>query len=351
MTDHIVLQGISARGHHGVLDFEKVDGQDFVVDVALEVDLPRCLVGRARGARALRAAWVSGCVARITGPALDLIESRADKIALAALNRPLVQAVEVTVHKPHAPVGVPVTDVRVLVERHRDEPVVIALGANLGGVRATLEAAVRALADVEGLRISAVSDLFETDPVGGPEQPAYLNAVVLARTRLAAFTLLTELHAIEADRGRVRETRWGARTLDLDLIQYGDPATGPELFSRDPELTLPPPSAHRRAVDPPPETPASCSARMACAAMSGVCSAGFATTALPAASAAATCPAKMASGNFQGDRHAKTPRPRSASVFHSPARAGSAIGTAAPTPPSPAHTRQHTAPTRPPARP
>ena len=165
-------------------------------------------------------------VGLIAGPSLDLIEALADQIAVAALRHPLVQAVEVTVHKPHAPVGVAVGDVHVLVERHRDERVVIALGANLGGVQATLEAAVRALADVDGLRISGVSDLFETDPVGGPDQPVYLNAVVLARTRLAAFALLTELHSIEADHGRVRETRWGARTLDLDLIQYGDPNSG-----------------------------------------------------------------------------------------------------------------------------
>ena len=247
MTDRIVLQGISAHGHHGVLDFEKADGQEFVVDVALEVDLRRPGGSDVLAHTVNYAEVAADVVSLITGPSLDLIEALADKIALAALRRPLVQAVEVTVHKPQAPVGVPFGDVQVVVERHRDEPVVIALGANLGGVQATLEAAVRALADVDGLRISAVSDLFETDPVGGPEQPVYLNAVVLARTRLAAFALLTELHAIEAERGRVRETRWGARTLDLDLIQYGDPETGSEQISQDPELILPHPRAHERA--------------------------------------------------------------------------------------------------------
>jgi len=247
MTDRIVLQGISAHGHHGVLDFEKADGQEFVVDVALEVDLRRPGRSDVLAHTVNYAEVAADVVSLITGPSLDLIEALADKIALAALRRPLVQAVEVTVHKPQAPVGVPFGDVQVVVERHRDEPVVIALGANLGGVQATLEAAVRALADVDGLRISAVSDLFETDPVGGPEQPVYLNAVVLARTRLAAFALLTELHAIEAERGRVRETRWGARTLDLDLIQYGDPETGSEQISQDPELILPHPRAHERA--------------------------------------------------------------------------------------------------------
>jgi dihydroneopterin aldolase/2-amino-4-hydroxy-6-hydroxymethyldihydropteridine diphosphokinase len=124
---------------------------------------------------------------------------------------------------------------------------VIALGANLGAVQATLEAAVRQLADIDGLRITAVSDLFESDPVGGPEQPLYLNAVVLARTRLAAYALLTELHGIEADHGRVRETRWGARTLDLDLIQYGDPESDSDLVSSDSDLMLPHPRAHERA--------------------------------------------------------------------------------------------------------
>ena len=247
MTDRIVLQGISAHGHHGVLDFEKADGQEFVVDVALEVDLRRPGRSDVLAHTVNYADVAADVVSLIIGPSLDLIEALAEKIARAALKRPLVQAVEVTVHKPQAPVGVPFSDVQVVVERHRDEPVVIALGANLGKVQATLEAAVRALADVDGLRISAVSDLFETDPVGGPEQPVYLNAVVLARTRLAAFALLTELHAIEAERGRVRETRWGARTLDLDLIQYGDPETGSEQISQDPELILPHPRAHERA--------------------------------------------------------------------------------------------------------
>lgn len=247
MTDHIVLQGISARGFHGVLDREKADGQVFVVDVTMEVDLRR--PGRSDHlAHTVNYAEVAAdIVALITGPSLNLIETLADRIAVAVLRRRLVQAVEVTVHKPQAPVGVPFGDVLVVLDRCRDEPVVIALGANVGAVRVTLEAAVRQLAGIDGLQITAVSDLFETDPVGGPEQPDYLNAVVLARTRLAAFALLTELHGIEADHGRVRETRWGARSLDLDLIQYGDPESGSDMVSDDPELMLPHPRARERA--------------------------------------------------------------------------------------------------------
>jgi dihydroneopterin aldolase / 2-amino-4-hydroxy-6-hydroxymethyldihydropteridine diphosphokinase len=247
MTDHIVLQGISARGYHGVLAAEKRDGQDFVVDVTLEVDLRRPGRSDLLEHTVNYAEVAADVVALITGRSLDLIETLADQIATAALRRALVQSVEVRVHKPQAPVGVPFGDVQVVVERCRDEPVVIALGANLGAVQATLESAVRTLAGLDGLRITAVSDLFETDPVGGPAQPAYLNAVVLARTRLSAFALLIELHGIEADHGRVRETRWGARSLDCDLIQYGDPLLGSDLVSDDPELMLPHPRAQERA--------------------------------------------------------------------------------------------------------
>jgi len=247
MTDRIVLRGISARGFHGVLEAEKADGQDFLVDVALEVDLRRAGGSDLLAHTVNYAEVAADTVALITGPSLDLIETLAGRIAVAALRRPLVQAVEVTVHKPHAPIGVPIGDVQVVVERRRSEPVVIALGANLGDVRATLEAAVQELAVVDGLEVTAVSDLYETDPMGGPEQFAYLNAVILARTRLAAFVLLTELHGIEADHGRVRETRWGARSLDLDLIEYGDPGSGSDLVSKDPELMLPHPRAHERA--------------------------------------------------------------------------------------------------------
>ena len=182
MTDHIVLHGISARGFHGVLDFEKADGQDFVVDVTLEVDLRRAGRSDLLAHTVSYAEVAADVVDLIAGPSLDLIESLAEQIAATALRRPQVQSVEVTVHKPQAPVGVPFGDVRVTIERCRDERVVIALGANLGDVQATLESAVRALADIDGLRITAVSDLFETDPVGGPDQPVYLNAVVLART-------------------------------------------------------------------------------------------------------------------------------------------------------------------------
>lgn len=242
--DRITLLGVRATGFHGVLAEEKRDGQEFVVDVVLHVDL------RPAGTtddleRTINYAEVGAdVVARIEGPSLDLIETLAEQVAADALVRAGVHTVEVTVHKPSAPVGVPFADVAVTVVRTRSVPVVIALGANLGDAAARLDAAIDDLAgDLERVRRAP---FVTTDPVGGPEQPRYTNSVLLATTALAPDALLARLHEVEARHGRVREVRWGARTLDLDLIQYGDPTDDSDVVSSSPRLTLPHPRAHER---------------------------------------------------------------------------------------------------------
>jgi len=124
---------------------------------------------------------------------------------------------------------------------------VIALGANLGDRAAALRGAVAALDDTEGVVLQAVSSVVETEPVGGPDQPRYLNAVAVVDTTLSPAELLTACHAIETTFGRIRQERWGARTLDLDLIAYGEPGTPTEVVSDAPALVLPHPRAHERA--------------------------------------------------------------------------------------------------------
>ena len=179
MTDTIRLIGVRAKGFHGVFDHEKRDGQDFVVDIELELDLR--LPGRTDSlADTVSYADVAAAVVRrIEGPPVDLIERLAALVAEDAMADPRVEAVTVTVHKPQAPVGVPFGDVQVMVRRARGIPVVIALGANLGDPLATLTAAVAALGGVPDLRVTAVSPLVETDPVGGPAgQAAYLLSLI-----------------------------------------------------------------------------------------------------------------------------------------------------------------------------
>jgi 2-amino-4-hydroxy-6-hydroxymethyldihydropteridine diphosphokinase len=123
----------------------------------------------------------------------------------------------------------------------QSETAVLALGSNLGDRQETLQGGVDAIEGIEQVHVVAVSPLYETAPVGGPPQPDYLNAVVLVRTTLPSRALLDRLHEIEAAFDRVRLVRWDARTLDIDIITFGDER------SDDPGLTLPHPRAHERA--------------------------------------------------------------------------------------------------------
>lgn len=117
----------------------------------------------------------------------------------------------------------------------------LALGSNLGDRAATLQGAVTALDGMPGMEVLAVSRVFETDPVGGPEQDCFLNAVVLVRTGLDPVGILDAAQAVEQKFARVRDVRWGPRTLDVDVLAVGDLQLASE------RLTLPHPRAHERA--------------------------------------------------------------------------------------------------------
>jgi 2-amino-4-hydroxy-6-hydroxymethyldihydropteridine diphosphokinase len=132
---------------------------------------------------------------------------------------------------------------------------VIALGANLGDRESTIAAAVADLAAIDGVAIVAQSSLMTTVAVTatGPDEthPAYVNGVVIVETTLSAHTLRAMMHDIELRHGRVRAERWGDRTLDLDLIVYGD-------LIENGNMVIPHPRAHERrfvlepwlAIDP-----------------------------------------------------------------------------------------------------
>jgi len=120
--------------------------------------------------------------------------------------------------------------------------VVIALGSNLPNgnqePHVMIEAGVAELAKI--IEITDLSTIIETEPVGGPAQPNYQNAVAIGESNLDPLDLLRAMHEIEAKLGRVRDVRWGPRTLDLDLIVAGDVVMDTD------EIVLPHPRAHER---------------------------------------------------------------------------------------------------------
>jgi len=117
---------------------------------------------------------------------------------------------------------------------------VLGLGSNLGDRLETLQRAVDTLADTPLVEVSAVSPVYETDPVGGPDQADYLNAVVVVETGLSASALLDRAGAVEQTLHRVRLERWGPRTIDVDIIVYD------QVVMNEPTLTIPHPRAHER---------------------------------------------------------------------------------------------------------
>lgn len=118
---------------------------------------------------------------------------------------------------------------------------VIALGSNLGGSASILDDAVEAFRKAPDIGIIAVSPRAKTAPVGGPDQPDFLNQVLIIQTSLSPCALLEFGHKLEQGALRVRGVRWGPRTLDVDLIDIDN------VTSQHPVLTLPHPRAHERA--------------------------------------------------------------------------------------------------------
>lgn len=249
MNDTIWLRGISGHGTHGVHQFERLNGQRFVVDVGLTVDTR----APARSDDLSDTVSYADVAARVhgllTGPPVALVETLAERAAEAALSFPGVLRVEVAVHKPQAPITVPFDDVAVTIIRTpltlsptHPVPCVLALGGNIGDTPRILRDAVAELeADLGPLRCGPLVRTAALTLPGTQHQADYRNTVVVGETRLAAMEVLELAHRIETRHGRTRTVRWGPRTLDIDVIAWGD------VVSDDPELLLPHPGAADRA--------------------------------------------------------------------------------------------------------
>lgn len=116
----------------------------------------------------------------------------------------------------------------------------IALGANIGQPLAQLDAAVAALDSHDGICCLAMSKVYQSPPHGPQDQPDFTNAALAVHTTLTPLDLLSVMQRIETDLGRVRQRHWGERSIDLDLILYGDTQM------HTPRLTIPHPLAHAR---------------------------------------------------------------------------------------------------------
>lgn len=116
----------------------------------------------------------------------------------------------------------------------------LAIGSNLGDRLKYLQSAIDGLLDNSQIKIINISQVYETKPMGGPQQDNFLNAVVEIDTSLSPDELLSFIQKLEFEANRVREVHWGPRTLDVDILVYGD------LVSKNPNLTIPHPRISER---------------------------------------------------------------------------------------------------------
>ena len=218
----VEIKGIKLSARHGVLEQEKINPQEFIIDVAFDYDaFPAACSDDLSDA--VNYSDVCKIANRICAEnCFNLIEKLSHEIAFRiAESFPAVKNVSVSVHKPHAPVPLPFGDIIVTARLERVKTV-LSLGSNEGDKRAALDGAIAALRATRGIKVLTVSDYIASAPYGGVATNEFLNCALVAECLLSPERLLEVIHKIEGDFKRVRKERWGDRTLDIDIIFFGD---------------------------------------------------------------------------------------------------------------------------------
>ena len=245
-SDRICLQGMRFFGYHGVLPEERTQGQYFEVDA----ELFYCL-DKPEWQDDLQETIDYSLVYQEIQELVEhqqfyLIETLAIRIIKQLLEKYPVEGVRIRVRKPEVPLPGALKWAGVEICRWKTQKlskqtiVYVALGSNLGDREANLWQALGLLAAEPLVKVTRVSSFYETKPVGNLEQDNFINAVVQLDYELSPLELLKTLQVIEMQLGRERLVHWGPRTIDLDLILFGNQVV------REPELTVPHPRMEER---------------------------------------------------------------------------------------------------------
>lgn len=232
----VEIKSLRVDACHGCHAEEKVQPQPFIFTVMMDVnyggkDILSDTVSYSDVMKYITAFTKEHC--------FDLIEYLADEVARGILDTfDKVKSVRVRVEKPNAPVPLPFETVAV--ESYRSwNKAHVALGSNLGDKKATLDGAIEYIKNHK-VRVTKVSSYLATEPYGGVADEEFLNGAMEVETYLTPEELLHLLNECEAEFGRERILHWGNRTLDLDLLLYGDEIRESEF------LTLPHKELHKR---------------------------------------------------------------------------------------------------------
>lgn len=238
--DCIEIDNLVVFANHGVLPEEKAMGQKFIISMKLYTNMEKA-ADTDDIADAVNYAEVCAFVTEFTKTnRCKLIEAAADNIARALLmTYPMLDGVEIVLKKPWAPIGLPLDSVAVKICRRR-ERAYLGIGSNIGDKAKYLDFAVQSIKGNDACTVRKVSEYIVTKPVGGVEQDDFLNACIEIDTVLTPYELLEFIHKIENNAGRTREIHWGPRTLDIDILLYGDTVMNNDM------LTIPHIQMHKR---------------------------------------------------------------------------------------------------------
>lgn len=218
--DKIIIKDLEVFANHGVTKEERELGQKFVVSAILYLNV-RDVAKSDAIEETVDYGKVCFRINRfLTEHTYRLVETAAEEMVKELLYTiPQLQWVDFEIKKPQAPIGLPLDYVSVSISRGWHEAI-IALGSNMGDRQAYVKHGVSALQQLKDCRVISVSKIIETMPYGVLEQADFLNGCMKIQTLLFPEELLDVLHDIEHSVNRVKEGKWGPRTLDLDIIFY-----------------------------------------------------------------------------------------------------------------------------------
>lgn len=238
--DQIKIENLKVFAYHGVFPEENEKGQFFYVDAVLYLH-----TRKAGKTDELSLSVNYGEVCHLiynymTKHTFCLLETIAEGLAEnILLNFTLVEFVDLKIKKPEAPIGLPFENVSIAISRGWHKTY-IALGSNMGDKEKYIYSAIQEIRENKLCKNVRVSQLITTEPYGVTNQDEFLNGVLEMKTLLNPDELLEFLHVLENKAQRVRKTRWGPRTLDLDILLYD------QLIYDSKDLTIPHPDMQNR---------------------------------------------------------------------------------------------------------
>lgn len=226
--DKIFIKDLQIFANHGVLKEEKELGQKFIISLELQMNLKKASASDDLNKTVNYAKLCCEVEKEFKKESYDLIETAAEKIAeYILLNYEIVEGVKVLLKKPWAPIGLNLDYAAVEIER-KWHTAYLGLGSNMGDRSKNLQDAIEIIQASENNKVSKVSDLYETKPVGYLEQDDFMNCALELKTLFNPEELINFLLLTEQQLKRERVIRWGPRTIDLDLLLYEDLVTSEE---------------------------------------------------------------------------------------------------------------------------